>query len=367
MLFIRKGFFTMESNNSSLRLEHLSFPFEFETKADDDEDDGMARVSGYASTFNNKDFTNDVIERGAFKKTLRGKSGKNIKILWQHDSHMPIGRVVKAVEDERGLFIEAVMPKEHSLVKDVVALIKSDVINRMSIGFQVEDSDISRSGVRTLKEINLFEVSLVTFPANEKAEITDIKGVTLFKDLPLANAKGFWDREAAIERVQKFFDSESSSLERYGDAFFWFDKAASDGICTYKFPFADVIDGKLVAVPCGILEAGVALCSGRKEADIPSEDRISVIRHVQRYYDKMGRESPFEDSKTWDLDHVKLMTKEDIFYFLKQAKAFNLDDLQYYRKNFIERKLETGDDISFKKEKSRIMKEIIAMKALLGL
>jgi len=368
VLFIRKGFFTMESTNSSLKLEHLTFPFEFEKKGDhDDEDDDMVRVTGYASTFNNKDFTNDVIERGAFAKTLKGKSGKNIKILWQHDAHKPIGRIIKAVEDEKGLFIKAVMPKEHSLVKDVVALIKADIINRMSIGFQVEDSDISRSGVRTLKEINLFEVSFVTFPANEKAEITDIKSVIGFKDLPLADSTYPWDRVEALKRVRKFIGSEDLLSDKYADSFFWFNEADPNALCIYKLAFADVIDGKLMAIPRAIFESTAILLGARGGVDIPSSDRPSVIRHVEQYYKKMGRESPFQDNKCWDLDHAKSMTKEDIFYFLKQAKAFGPEDLRYFMERFIERKLERNGDICFKQEKSTIIKEITAMKALLGL
>ncbi len=343
-------------------MEHMTFPFEIERKSsDDDEDDDMFRVTGYASTFNNKDLTSDIIKPGAFSNTIKGKHGKNIKVLWQHRVDEPIGKITKAVEDEKGLFIKAEMPKEHSKVRDVAALIKSGVIDAMSIGFAVEDSDVSRSGIRTIKEINLFEVSFVTFPANPKATISDIKGATSFKDLPLADIGRVWTSGAAIKRVREFTNSQDSPSARFRNAFFWFDSENADSFGAYKLPFADVIDGKLTAVPRGIFGAAAALRGARGGVDIPDADRPKVIRHVQRYYDKMGRTSPFENDKAWDLDHVKTMTKEDIFYFLKNANVFEPERLKYFMDRFVSETEKQSKEIPFN---SNITKEMLSIQAL---
>jgi len=277
---------------ASDKMEKWDSDFEFETKADhdDDEDDDMFRVTGYASTFKNKDRVDDIIKPGAFAKTLKGKHGKRIKVLWQHRSDQPIGKIVKAVEDEKGLFIKAVMPKENSRVKDVAALIKAGVVDRMSIGFNIVDADVARSGVRTIKEIELHEVSFVTFEANEKATIDEIKGIGGFKDLPLTDLAYPWDRVEALERVRKFIGSEDSLSDKYADSFFWFNGAdPTNALCIYKLAFADVIEGKLMAVPRGVFAAAAALRGARGGADIPTSDRSKVIRHVEKYYAKMGR------------------------------------------------------------------------------
>lgn len=144
----------------------------FELKASDSETNVL---EGYASTFGgDPDSYGDVIEMGAFAKTIKER-GHDIKFLWQHDWNQPIGKIMEIYEDAKGLFIK-VRISETTLGKDAMKLIKDKVINKMSIGYSVIKQEWdSSSQTRTLKEIKLYEVSAVTFPANENAIITGAK------------------------------------------------------------------------------------------------------------------------------------------------------------------------------------------------
>lgn len=138
-------------------------------KADVDTDKGIFK--GYAATWD-LDKGNDRIIRGAFAKTLEEKSDQ-VKILWQHNSHEPIGRPLLMREDEKGLYIEGKI-SETTKGKDSMILLKDQVINQMSIGYTARDYE-EENGERHLKEIELFEFSLVTWPMNDAAVITGVK------------------------------------------------------------------------------------------------------------------------------------------------------------------------------------------------
>jgi len=135
---------------------------------------------GYASTFGNVDEVGDIIERGAFKKSIkeRGPSGSNqIKVLWQHNE--PLGIPMKMYEDENGLYVEGKVSKTR-LGDEALELMKDGVVDKMSIGFSIPKGKMEydeKSGVRKIKEVKLFEFSPVTFPANEQASITGMKSL----------------------------------------------------------------------------------------------------------------------------------------------------------------------------------------------
>lgn len=154
-------------------------------------DDVQGRTfSGYASTYE-RDLGNDIVLPGAFSKTL-SERGNRIKALWQHSE--PIGRVVNASEDSKGLFVEVKL-SETPRGNEALALIKDGVIDQMSIGYAVPQgkADFSDDGTRYIKELKLFEVSAVTFPMNENAIITGVKSV---KD---AIQAGNLDRTSIVE------------------------------------------------------------------------------------------------------------------------------------------------------------------------
>jgi HK97 family phage prohead protease len=145
----------------------------FETKALSDNE-----FEGYASYFNNIDSYDDIIERGAFKKTIAENKGR-VKVLWQHDAAEPIGIPKEMFEDENGLYVKAKISMTDT-GKKAMTLIKDGVITEMSIGYDVVKDEFKMMGnrrVRMLKEVRLWEFSPVTFAANDKAKIMKMRSL----------------------------------------------------------------------------------------------------------------------------------------------------------------------------------------------
>ena len=151
----------------------------FEMKSLDEESNVF---EGYASVFRNVDNVGDVVEPGAFTKTIQ-ENGDKIKVLWQHDPYTPIGKALKLEEDNHGLYVKAKI-FDTTAGRDAMTLIKGGVIDVLSIGYRViKDSWDKDNMVRRLKEVKLFEFSPVTFAANEMAAITGAKNDELSRTL----------------------------------------------------------------------------------------------------------------------------------------------------------------------------------------
>lgn len=152
-------------------MENKEIYFSGELKQLSDSEEGV--FEGYASTFGNVDSTNDIINFGAFSETLKRREPK---VLYQHDIKRPVGKLIEAREDERGLYVKVKLAINTTDGRDVYELMKEGIINRLSIGFMVKDSEYNtQEGVRIIKEVDLFEFSLVTIPANDMAIVTGIK------------------------------------------------------------------------------------------------------------------------------------------------------------------------------------------------
>ena len=154
---------------------------DFELKAyhDDDEDEeNKGRFEGYASIFGNKDLGNDVVVQGAFRKSLRSKGPKKIKMLFQHDTKEPIGIYTKIKEDTNGLYVQGQLAMQTQKGREVYELMKMGAIDGLSVGYRVDAKGYhydERGKKRMLKEVDLMEISAVTFPMNPKARISAVK------------------------------------------------------------------------------------------------------------------------------------------------------------------------------------------------
>ena len=145
----------------------------FEIKRDPDAD---GEFEGYASVFGVVDQGMDVVERGAFAKSLG--SGRKVKMLWQHDPGKVIGVWDEISEDERGLRVKGRLLKDVSLGREAMALMRAGAIDSMSIGYRTVEAAPEAGGrVRKLMEVDLFEISMVTFPMLEDAKVTDVKSL----------------------------------------------------------------------------------------------------------------------------------------------------------------------------------------------
>lgn len=137
-------------------------------KKSNDSDDVSVIFAGYASTFFNVDNQKDIVLPGAFRKSVQ--KYKSIKLLWQHDVAEPIGYITNLKEDRHGLYIEGRIMLSISRGRELIQLMKKDIINALSIGFKIEKSYINKSTrLRYIEDADLVEVSFVTFPANPKA------------------------------------------------------------------------------------------------------------------------------------------------------------------------------------------------------
>ena len=135
-------------------------------------DSPIAEFTGHAAIFGNIDSDEDIIIPGAFAKTLIKRP--NVKLLYQHDTRKVPGIIDELREDHRGLFIKG-RTINTTLGRNVAEEMREGAIDKFSIGFRTIDAEVDKSNIRTIKEVELFEVSLVTFPANEKAAVASVK------------------------------------------------------------------------------------------------------------------------------------------------------------------------------------------------
>ena len=153
--------------------------FELKGYGDDDEDDkNKGMFEGYASVFGNKDLGNDVVMAGAFRKSLRSKGARKIKMLFQHDTKEPIGIYTQIKEDVNGLRVQGQLAMNTQKGREVYELMKMGAIDGLSVGYRVDAKGYSydeRGKKRMLREVDLMEISAVTFPMNPKARISAVK------------------------------------------------------------------------------------------------------------------------------------------------------------------------------------------------
>lgn len=135
-------------------------------------EDGV-EISGYASLFGAVDQGGDVVERGAYAASLRAvtAAGRRIKMLWQHDPAQPIGVWDDIREDEKGLFVKGRILDCVAKGREAAALITAGAIDGLSIGYRTVRATKNTKGQRLLSELDLWEVSLVTFPMLPTARV----------------------------------------------------------------------------------------------------------------------------------------------------------------------------------------------------
>jgi len=119
--------------------------------------------------------------------------------------------------------------------------------------------------------------------------------VTAFQDLPLADRDREWDGAAAEKRVRAWADAQDEPNAKYRDAHVWYDADAKENFTAYKLLIADVIDGRLQAVPRGVFAAAAVMQGSRGGVDLPDRDRDRVKSHLAKYYEKLDDTPPWED------------------------------------------------------------------------
>lgn len=154
-------------------LKHLTFETEIKS-------DAQGVFTGYGSIFGNEDQGNDIMKKGAFTKSLTKRPASKVKMLYQHKTDEPIGIFTDMYEDNKGLYVKGQLAMGTQKGREAYELLKMGALDGMSIGFKADPDkqgyNENKRGVRTLKEVDLMEISLVTFPMNESALIETVKG-----------------------------------------------------------------------------------------------------------------------------------------------------------------------------------------------
>lgn len=177
-----------------METEQKTVPFTLtELKA---RDEGGWQVSGYGSTWGGEpDSYGDIVARGAFTDSIAKRSPK---FFYQH--YEPIGATLKIEEDDKGLFGTWSII-DTTTGSDAHKLAKAGVIDCLSIGFRTVEADFREDGIRVLRKVDLLEVSLVPFPANENALITQVKA-----DVPFDVLTG------RVGQAMKILDEQAEAL-----------------------------------------------------------------------------------------------------------------------------------------------------------
>lgn len=285
-----------------------TFRLKIDTKSISD-DGEYASFRGYASTFGNEDSYGDVIEKGAFTKTANEANG-TLPMLWQHDTDEVIGTYPQMAENEHGLEVEGRIVLATQRGREAHALLKAGAIKAMSIGFTIPEGKADfdqQTQTRSIREVRLWEISLVTFPANTRAAITQVKNRELRGE---ADDVAEMKRELAALRaiLEQRWDGSASN---YSDSE-WakaciLDRGADvDGKARYSLPIAT--PGNSYASDPD--KGGVAAAAGRiGQVKNASSSAISTAySRLAAAYRKLGLDVPpsvAEHSKT-DTTEIQL-------------------------------------------------------------
>ena len=129
---------------------------------------------------------------------------------------------------------------------------------------------------------------------NKENKEVEEKGATPYLDLPL-DMESPWDATQAKARVAEWAggpDKDKIDWAKYRQAFAWYDSNDPENFGSYKLPYADIVDGKLTAIWKGVVAVVAAVKGARGGVDIPDQDKDKVLKHMQKYYDKAGKEFP---------------------------------------------------------------------------
>ena len=216
----------MKDTQTTIETKYLDFAFDVKEISDE------GKFEGYASTHYNVDRGGDRVEQGAFDRSLARYKARNQrpKMLWQHDPTKVIGVWDEMYQDDKGLYVKGRLLKETQLGKEAHVLMRAGAIDSMSIGYRTLDADYEGDDaeIRVLKELDLFEVSVVTFPMNPEALVTAVKRIDSIRDVerllrdggvPNAMAKliashGFNEAVKRIDGQRDAATTDNEALER---------------------------------------------------------------------------------------------------------------------------------------------------------
>jgi HK97 family phage prohead protease len=138
--------------------------------------DAAGTFAGYASLFNKEDMGHDIVLPGAFRESLEMRGPAGIKMLFQHNPSEPIGVWDQITEDARGLYVRGRLMLDVARAREVLSLIRAGALDGLSIGFRaIKGRRDAKTGIRRLEKVDLWEISIVTFPLLPEARVAHVK------------------------------------------------------------------------------------------------------------------------------------------------------------------------------------------------
>ena len=173
---------------------------------------GNGTFEGYASLFHRHDTGNDIVLPGAFRDSLKARGVRGIKMLFQHDANQPIGIWQSIKEDARGLYVKGRLMAEVARAQEVLSLMRAGALDGLSIGFRAVKGRRDRAtGLRRLEQVDLWEISVVTFPMHPDARVASVKSRPFVEAVPTERSFERWlTRDAGLTR------SEARAISRSG-------------------------------------------------------------------------------------------------------------------------------------------------------
>lgn len=339
--------------------ETYTAPFELKSV---DDDKGI--IEGYASIFDQeKDSYGDIVVQRSFAKSIArgGRNRTGWPMLWNHNHNEPIGKLSHIEEESKGLFIQGVLTRAVQKADEVYHLVKERVIQALSFGYSIIEEEYDKeTDTRYLKELDLWEVSPVTFPAKVSALITNLKSeidaATTVRDIEsILKMNGLSGKESKmiISKIKSFnndiraknylsdmlielrkynigmeskkvipfrsFSLSTSSWDGPGEVkkagvdnlkimCTWYDSSNSGVKASYKLPHHKATG--YATVWKGVTAAMAALLGARGGVQIPTSDRKGVYNHLSKHYAEFEKEPP--KFKEYSEEALKKIETEEI-------------------------------------------------------
>lgn len=198
----------------------------FEVKSIGEAQGGFAEFSGYGSVFGDLDSYRDIVMPGAFKASLQRyrEQDRPVPMLWQHRAAEPIGIYSDVSEDDHGLHVKGQLNLEVQKGREAYSLMKQRALSGLSIGYATKREQIDEAANhRKLLEVDLWEISPVTFPASDPSRIDAVKSVQTLSDceallreagMSVSEAKLVVSRIKAIARQRDVGDAQAESIKQ---------------------------------------------------------------------------------------------------------------------------------------------------------
>ena len=305
-------------------------------------DETSGSFEGYLSIFGNVDSYKDIVEPGAFQKTIKDATSRGGKylfpLLWQHDPKEPIGGFSSMKEDGRGLRVQGQIDVTTPRGQQAYSGLKMGYLDGLSIGYDTIKQKYA-GDIRHLLELRMWEGSVVTFPANDLTRVTNVKAACGSPDWPLGGRNEPWDGARAHREIVAWATNENGDINtaRMKSVHFYVDDESDDRAQDYKMPFCFIRDGKPVAMPKAIMTCAAILQGAMGGGEFGGAESAMKSR-IENYYEKMASEfddkaiaAPWKDEKdtTKSMENKHDITPRDFTSVLNDRQPDELTEELY--------------------------------------